>query len=151
MQRRDFFSFLNSAQNKELKINPPYLSGDIDECLNCEAPCVSKCEEDILEYENSPFINFAKGGCTYCEACFHACTKDVLNSLDTKIQATIKLSTKSCIAWHSVVCNSCADVCSERAIKFFGMFKPTVDLHSCTACGMCIHVCPSNAISLSAK
>ena len=152
MQRRDFFNFLNSEEKKEeIIFRPPYMGGDINECFECEAPCVSECEENILEYENAPFINFNKGGCTYCEACFEHCEKDVLNDLNIQIKSIAKLSTKSCIAWNGVVCNSCADVCDVRAIKFFGMFKPTINLDTCTGCAMCVHICPSSAINMKEK
>jgi len=148
MQRRELFNFLNVEKKESVVIMAPYLGGDLNNCLDCEAPCVNECEEKILEYNNAPLINFSLGGCTYCEACFNACEKDVLNELDVQIKAMANLSTKSCIAWNSVVCNSCADVCDVRAIKFFGMFKPTVNFESCTGCGMCLHVCPSNAIQM---
>jgi len=148
MQRRELFNFLNVEKKESVVIMAPYLGGDLNNCLDCDAPCVNECEEKILEYNNAPLINFSLGGCTYCEACFNACEKDVLNNLDVQIKAVANLSTKSCIAWNSVVCYSCADVCDVRAIKFFGMFKPTVNIESCTGCGMCLHVCPSNAIHM---
>jgi len=148
MQRRDFFSFLNSEKQEDIKFRPPYMDGDLNECLECDAPCVSECEENILEYDKYVFINFNLGGCTYCEACLNACEKDVLNNEGIQIEAVANLSTKSCIAWNGVICSSCADVCNERAIKFFGMFKPTVELELCTGCAMCLHVCPSSAINM---
>jgi len=148
MQRRDFFSFLNSEKQDDIKFLPPYLGGDLNECLECDAPCVSECKENILEYDKSVFINFNIGGCTYCEDCLNACDKGVLNNADIQIEAIANLSTKSCIAWNGVICNSCADVCDVRAIKFFGMFKPTVEFELCTGCAMCLHVCPSSAISM---
>jgi len=150
MQRRDLFNFLKSEKEEVPLIRPPYLGGNLDNCLDCDAPCVGACEESIIEYNNgSVILNLSTNGCTYCEACFEACDKDVLNDLTLKIKAVAKLSTKSCIAWNSIVCNSCADTCDVRAIKFFGMFKPTVEPDLCTGCAMCIHVCPSSAITMN--
>jgi ferredoxin-type protein NapF len=64
-------------------------------------------------------------------------------------QAPIALSTASCLAWNGTMCYACKDVCEPRAIKFFGVFRPQITLESCTICGECVPVCPTNAITIN--
>ena len=56
----------------------------------------------------------------------------------------------SCLARRGVVCQSCADVCPEQAIRFSlqrgGPPLPAVDETRCTGCGACLEVCPAGAI-----
>ncbi len=58
----------------------------------------------------------------------------------------------ACIARHSVVCRSCGDACTDRAIRFIprrgGIALPEVLADACTACGNCVTACPANAIEL---
>lgn len=57
----------------------------------------------------------------------------------------------NCLALNQVMCESCADVCATRAIRFVhrGFVKqPYVDTDRCTGCEECVAVCPANAISI---
>ena len=58
----------------------------------------------------------------------------------------------ACLARHGVVCQSCADVCTERAIRFTlrvgGPPLPEVTEDACTRCGECVAACPAAAITL---
>ena len=58
-----------------------------------------------------------------------------------------------CIAFaQNVVCRSCGDACGEAAIRFSpridGAACPVILSERCTACGECVPVCPTSAISL---
>lgn len=156
--KREAFASLSSIfkpKSSHIKnsLRPPYafLTELFDSlCLTCkDTPCVASCEEEIivLDHDRIPSLLFTKSGCTFCKECALSCPKGVLqgDSLPL-IKALFKISTQTCMAWNSVVCNSCADVCDEKAITFFGMFRPVLDKEKCTACGFCFGVCPTQAV-----
>ena len=53
----------------------------------------------------------------------------------------------ACIAWNGVVCMSCRFACSDGAIVMNTRNRPEVIEDDCTACGKCVPVCPTSAIS----
>jgi ferredoxin-type protein NapF len=57
-----------------------------------------------------------------------------------------------CIARHGVVCRSCGDACTERAIRFSpcigGIALPEILVEACSGCGNCVTACPADAIQL---
>ncbi len=161
-QRRDLFRSLSSPfTGKEISkepIRPPYNTNRTlfeKECISCEEkPCVASCDENIIfvQEDGTVALDFSKRGCTYCDDCAKACEKGVLVLTEepAQIGATITLDMTKCIAWHNVICRSCADVCYDRAIRFLGMLRPEIDDQNCTNCGFCIGVCPTQAISAEA-
>ena len=58
----------------------------------------------------------------------------------------ILLKNESCIAWGRGVCNRCEEACPEDAIFFVGMMNPRLLEPRCTWCGLCVPVCPVDAI-----
>lgn len=62
--------------------------------------------------------------------------------------APIALSTAACLAWNGTMCYACKEACGEGAIKFLGVFRPSIALERCTHCGDCVPVCPAGAITL---
>ena len=60
---------------------------------------------------------------------------------------------RSCLALGGVFCQSCADACGPRAIRFIPLPGrppvPVVADERCTACGDCAGVCPVAAIELA--
>lgn len=122
-------------------------------CVSCvDTPCVKACEEEIivLDEKHIPSLVFTKSGCTFCEECALACPSGVLHvNASASINALFRIDTRTCIAWQSVICNSCADVCDAKAITFFGMLRPLLDKEICTSCGFCYGVCPSQAVHYS--
>lgn len=152
------FSTLLGRGKKEvpsLVIRPPYAQNKAffsTICLTCkDTPCVDVCEEEIifLDENHTPCLLFTKSGCTFCEECAKACPNEVLHvKPDTKvvIDAYVKIDIGKCIAWNGTICNSCGDVCNVNAIKFFGMFRPMIEMDKCNGCGFCYSICPTNAI-----
>ncbi len=56
-----------------------------------------------------------------------------------------------CLTLSGIMCESCADICERRAIRFVrrGAIKqPVLDADACSGCGECSSVCPANAISI---
>lgn len=155
--RREVFTSLISRFGNEAKsvLRPPYNSNTTlfhTVCPDCkETPCATLCEEEIIKIDknNQPFIHFGGKGCTFCEACAKACSYGVLSLENVglkKIPAKASIQTATCLAWNEVMCSACLDACDERAISFFGVFRPIVDELTCTACGFCEAVCPVDAI-----
>ena len=59
----------------------------------------------------------------------------------------------ACFAKHNVLCQSCADVCETRAIRFRPRLGqpplPELILDNCTLCGDCVPICPASAIAIA--
>ena len=160
-QKREAFASFSTLlgrgkkETRSLVIRPPYahnkeLFNTI--CLTCkDTPCVGACEEEIifLDENHTPCLLFTKSGCTFCEECAKACPHEVLHvkpESEAKIDVNVKIDMGKCIAWNGTICNSCGDACVPKAIKFFGMFRPIVEMDKCTGCGFCYGVCPANAV-----
>jgi len=161
MKRRELFSSLTSSftNNKEEKletyIRPPYFKAEsdfIDVCHTCvEKSCQSACEVEIINIkeDGTPILNFSNSGCTYCDECASACEPNVLTLENKKnINAKFSIGLLECMSWNQTMCFSCKDPCLDDAIKFLGMFRPEIDDALCTACGFCLKVCPTDAITL---
>lgn len=159
MERRELFSSLANSFKKEQKqervIRPPYYESLISfdkDCLGCETKeCSSFCEENIvfIDDEGKPYLNFKDRGCTYCDECAIHCPNEVLTKENKKqIDVKIEIDVLKCMSWHSTMCFSCKDPCLDDAIEFLGIFKPSINPETCTSCGFCISVCPSEAIKL---
>lgn len=156
MKRRELFTSFSSrfTKNKEdAVLRPPYFSDYSlfdKECPVCKGKeCSTFCEEEIITIDERglAYISFQDSGCTYCDKCADACGKGVLAIEDkSNINAQVSISTHECLAWKDVMCSSCLDACDPRAIKFFGVFRPIVDMELCTSCGFCFSVCPTDAI-----
>ena len=160
VSKREAFSSLASRfrkSDKPLLVRLPY-NKDISlfetNCVECEdKPCVDVCEENIIKLDGDkiPFLSFEKSGCTFCEECANVCPCEVLVVANSRqIKAKFGIDVNSCLAWNGVMCSSCADACDERAISFFGVFRPTIDMGKCTGCGFCYGVCPPYAIKYEA-
>ncbi|HIP54299.1 MAG TPA: ferredoxin-type protein NapF [Sulfurimonas autotrophica] len=134
-------------------IRPPYYN-DLDafatECQNCEAECASLCQEQIIIIgeDSTPYLDFSKRGCTYCDECAVVCPSDVLSVENRrKIFVDIVINKNRCLSWQGVMCFSCKDPCLEDAIDFQAMFMPQIN-EKCTSCGFCIGRCPADAIDI---
>ena len=155
--RREVFTSLSQRFKKEksLHVRPPYNEDTSlfhKLCSTCkDTPCVTVCEEEIIKLDdNIPYLSFDESGCTFCEQCAKACPSDVLiykkENLN-QINAQVKIDIGTCLAWNNVMCSTCVDSCDEKAISFLGVFRPTVDMDKCTACGFCYGVCPVYSVN----
>ncbi|WP_321777648.1 ferredoxin-type protein NapF [Sulfurimonas sp.] len=158
MQRRELFSFLSSSikgegiKAKQTILRPPYFRDESlfqSECNKCEAKCAAVCEEEIIKIaeDKTPYLDFSKSGCTFCDECAKVCEFDVLNLEDKKnIDAIVTINKNECLSWKGIMCFSCKDPCLDNAIKFQAMFMPEIEQDKCTACGFCLSRCPAAAI-----
>ena len=139
---------------KSSNIYPPYAKdvADFTTCTKCEEKsCVSECEEGIIVVDESGVVrlDFSKSGCTFCQKCALVCTNEVLSVLnEPKIFGSIEIGCAKCLAWNSTMCFTCKDACQTKAIEFFGLYRPVVDMQKCTMCGFCVSVCPTDAFNL---
>ncbi len=156
MERRELFSSLGFSRKRvqESIIRPPYFfdrSAFYKECVNCEGKCAKVCEEQIISImeDKTPKLTFEESGCTYCDECALACDFGVLDlQYKSKIEAKIKIDMLQCLSWQKTMCFSCKDVCLDDSIEFLGLFRPEILYEKCTNCGLCVGVCPTNAIKV---
>ena len=153
MDRRELFKNI-AKPFKEKLIRPPYFKKEskfIKSCVTCiDKSCTTVCEESIIfiRDDGTPQINLKISGCTYCDECAKACNENVLKIKHKKIiNAKFSIDILKCMSWNNTMCFSCKDPCMDDAIKFEGIFKPVINIDTCTSCGFCISVCPSDAIS----
>lgn len=160
MERRELFSSLASSiknstskESQESFLRPPYFNDESlfhNECSKCDAKCATVCEEEIIKIANdkTPYLDFSKNGCTYCDECAKVCEFGVLH-VDAKklINAEITINKTNCLSWEHTMCFSCKDPCLDNAIDFKAMFMPEIN-NKCTACGFCISRCPTAAIDI---
>lgn len=165
MDRRGFLKSFSAPfakkedQKKENVIRPPYnLDASLfGECAKCEEkPCVNVCEENIIKIggDLTPYLDFSKRGCTFCDECADACEQDVLSlkeNIKPEIEVDISIDMLKCVSWNGVICYSCKDVCYDDAIKFLGVLRPEIVSDKCTGCGFCIGVCPVNAVKIKGR
>ena len=159
MQRRELFSSLASSivnltqEKSELLIRPPYNNDESlfhNECSNCDGKCATVCEVEIIKIakDNTPYLDFSKNGCTFCDECTTVCELGVLTlESKKKIDAQVIINKDKCISWEGVMCFSCKDPCLENAIDFKALFMPVIN-DNCTSCGFCISRCPVESIKV---
>lgn len=142
IQRRQIFKRI-LGQNARLRVLPYY---EFEDCSECLAPCVSACKSGLLSFDGE-VLKFTptKKGCLFCKECANACLlagKKTLNpNLNPAFKAKAFINPTKCLAWNNTMCYVCMDACKDRAIEFFGLFRPMVK-KECTGCGACFSPCP---------
>ncbi|PND37574.1 ferredoxin-type protein NapF [Paucibacter aquatile] len=121
-------------------------------CTRCDA-CIKACPAGVIRRGDGGFpeMDFRSAGCDACGACIPACTVSALRPplLFRDWQAQIGAQ---CLAQQGVECRVCGEACDAAAIRFRprlgGVAQPEVSPSACTACGACVGVCPSGAVSM---
>lgn len=137
-------------------IRPPWTTSQSIEthCTRCDA-CINACPEKILKPDSAGFprVDFSLNGCTFCGDCREACEEKVFDDQKTVPWALDINISAQCLPQQGVICQSCRDACSDQAIsapyRLGGLSLPVIATQQCSSCGMCISICPVNAISLS--
>lgn len=149
--------FLTGRRGQQPWVRPPWTAEPdrfTENCVRCGA-CVERCPEHIIVRGDGGFaeVDFARGACTFCGACADACPEPVFRrDRDTPPWSAKARIGESCLASAGVFCQSCADCCEPRAIRFAPRMgsvpNPVVSLDSCTGCGACVTACPAAAITV---
>lgn len=147
-----------ARHSKALGPPPPWHAGRLQKetCGVCEQPCAAACETDIIRLHGpehrlagTPYLSFEGGGCSYCHACVDACPMDLEESTEGRVRIGLAfLDRQACLAWKGVWCMSCKFACGWRAIDVNAKSRPAVNAEVCTGCGMCVGVCPKQAITI---
>ncbi|WP_120953124.1 4Fe-4S binding protein [Helicobacter sp. L8] len=147
--KKPFREIFRGLKPKAFVIPLPYFNPQkAQACLECGGDCAPVCPERIVIKEpmQIPHLDFKERGCTFCQECLKACAPEVLQGDRASVIGALALiDSQTCLSHQGVVCFACKDACVEKAIVFKGMFAPRV-YGSCTGCGMCAPVCPSQSI-----
>lgn len=156
--RRKLFSLFRPKTHKEETathnpIFPPFFDPQMamQVCVDCEEKnCISLCPQAIITWNNTHIeLDMSQNGCTFCAECANSCAQEVFSPQhQQRIVAQTTMDIQTCLAWHGCICRTCADACDTHAIRFVGLFYPEIQTDVCTNCGMCITVCPANAITV---
>lgn len=151
--RRGFLTGL-AVRSETGPFPPGATSQSVVNCTGC-GDCVSACPTGIISIRSGvPIVDFRRGECTFCGRCSEQCPERVFPPEPARSFDHLAVIGDDCLAVNYVDCQSCRDVCPERAIRFRprlgGPFVPTLDADACTGCGACVSVCPSRSVSISA-
>lgn len=151
--------FLRGNIRQKALLRPPWAIPETDfteKCSRCYL-CAQACPSHLIVKAQGGFpeISFSRHGCDYCEACVRACPEGALFLSDenpySAWQQRAHIS-DACLTLKNIVCRSCGEVCETLAIKFVpgvkGVYRVNINQDTCTGCGECVHVCPTNAIDV---
>jgi ferredoxin-type protein NapF len=138
---------------------PPWHRGQPLEthCPGCSHPCTAACDPGIIqrhpadhELAGVPYLDFSSAGCTFCKACVEACPMEfeVIDAPAPRI-GKARLNRDTCIAWDDVICMACSQRCDYQAITTVHQRRAQIDTEACTGCGMCVAVCPMDALEIT--
>lgn len=154
MSARSRRDFLRARQPDPQPRLPWAVENWTDHCTRC-GDCIKACEEAILVEADGgfPTIDFSLGGCSQCGACVSVCQSGVFEKTSVLWPQTLRI-TDQCLPKQGVYCQSCRDGCEPQAISFLidrSIPQPIIDPEKCTACGMCISTCPTQAFQWSSS
>ena len=136
-------------------IPPPWHGTSPELCGSCEQQCIGACPQAVIKLHpddhsmsGTPYLDFSSNGCTFCGECGEACPSDVgQHGLPVSI-GTVNVDKKKCLAWNGVFCMSCIGRCDFGVLKLDERRQLASYAAGCSGCGMCVHVCPVNALEV---
>jgi ferredoxin-type protein NapF len=134
---------------------PPGLNVSIEACTHCESECVGACPENII-YEHPethlygfiPYLDFTVSGCTYCGECTKACPSTFHDQDAHNAIGKLNINLEKCLSLNGVFCMSCVGKCSFSALALDERRQLHYSMESCNGCGMCVGICPVNALKV---
>lgn len=134
---------------------PGVTTASIVHCSGC-GECAEACPTKIIAMRDGvPTVDFKAGECTFCGECSKRCPERVFPPQPSTAFAHHAIIADTCLALNYVDCQACRDACPTTAIRFKpqlgGPFVPTLDTDSCTGCGACVSVCPTQSITMTAR
>ncbi len=152
--RRDFLT--GRPPDGALRILPPGASeSSIRSCTGCGA-CAEACPTQVIAIRSGvAVVDFGQGECIFCGRCAERCPEPVFAAGAAGRFAHHAVVGEGCLAFNRVDCQACRDSCAAGAIRFRpqprGPFVPELDADACTGCGACIGLCPTAAITMTAR
>jgi ferredoxin-type protein NapF len=132
---------------------PPWHQAVAEACTSCDQQCAAACPQAIVRihpddhrYAGQPWLQFSTTGCTFCGDCAEACPAIESYERESASIGELQLNNASCLSWNNVFCMSCIGKCDARALRMDERRRPVLQYSMCTGCGMCIHVCPVDAL-----
>lgn len=135
---------------------PPWMPDlQQDACRDCRQPCVQACEQDIIHIHPEghalaglPWLDFSRAGCSFCGDCAAACP--LAHAMDgPPALGGIQLMQGRCLVWNDVICLACSVACQTQALVPDRRRRMTVVAERCNGCGMCVSVCPVDALTVN--
>ncbi|MEA3286219.1 MAG: 4Fe-4S dicluster domain-containing protein [Candidatus Marinimicrobia bacterium] len=175
ISRQDFLrSFFKSAGSSAARLRPmspqvllpPGSQGWSHFIANCDQcyDCVSKCPHEALrvvrdsnpKLEGYPAIYPGLVSCEGCweQECIKACPTDALSEdLSSAPLQELFIDENLCLAFKGQFCTTCVGRCPHQgtALTLDKDGKPKLDMTHCTACGICINVCPAPQSAIQIK
>ena len=175
LSRGDFLrSFFQSPGSSEAKLRPmspqvllpPGSKGWTHFLANCDQcyACVSKCPHEALrvvrdsnsKLEGYPAIYPTLISCEGCweQECIKACPTNALSSEPSLTPSQeLFINEDLCLAFNGQFCTTCVGRCPLQgtALSLDKEGKPKLDMTHCTACGICINVCPAPQQAIQIK
>jgi len=121
-------------------------------CSHCEnPPCVAACPSGALQKNGvgSPTL-LDESKCCATKACIDACP---VGALEMTREGKIVLKCDQCVERQKEgLIPACVAGCPTGALEWHtGRIQYEIDAEACKACGMCIKVCPTEAITGAKK
>ena len=127
-------------------------------CTRC-ADCIEVCPPNAIfnatdEFgliAGTPIINAEEQPCIMCDdlPCVHACEPGVLRFEAPLQMGLAEINEEQCFAFQGKQCSECVTHCPVDGAISLLHGKPLVNADSCTGCGMCVYVCPSEPQTIS--
>lgn len=151
LSRRAFFTRRKTPTAPAL----PWLKEALftDLCTQC-GECAKHCPTQIIRPMDGGFprVDFQLGECTFCYQCAEVCPEPLFLARTEPAWQAKAVIADTCLAHQNVDCRSCGDSCEPFAIRFKlavgRVAQPQIDLNSCTGCGACLAICPTQAITI---
>jgi len=143
------------SRQQPLGPKPPWHQAVTEACATCSKECAKACSPGIVHihpddhaHAGRPWLQFSTTGCTFCGDCAEACPSIESYERDLACIGNLQLNKESCLAWNGVFCMSCIGKCDARALQMDERRRMVMKDSLCTGCGMCIQVCPTNALHI---
>jgi ferredoxin-type protein NapF len=117
--------------------------------------CAPACPETVIQLDAArrPVLDFARGECTFCDACTDVCPTGALDRGNARPWTLTATIAGRCLAVGGVHCRTCGDACPTSVIRFVpradGRFLPAIAVDLCTGCGACVAPCPVGAVAVA--
>ncbi|MHC5064978.1 MAG: 4Fe-4S dicluster domain-containing protein [Planctomycetota bacterium] len=147
-------------------LRPPGALAEADFVESCSAcdDCIKACPKQAIRKAGTEFGEALAGlpiiiaedtPCWMCKdlPCITACETGALHPVSEPAAVRMGLAVVNLDACYSAlgsICESCQEACPvrPRSIRVRYGSSPEVDAESCTGCGVCVYLCPADAVEV---